>query len=59
MHFRIGDYKYLTDYHPIIGNQYYINSINYMIEKLHNDELNLLFFLKKKIKDIIIKKKNH
>lgn len=58
IHFRIGDYKHLTDYHPIIGNQYYINSINYMIEKLHNDELNLLFFFEKENKkDIIIKKK--
>lgn len=28
MHFRIGDYKFLQNCHPILGVDYYINSIN-------------------------------
>ena len=28
MHFRLGDYKYLQNCHPILGVEYYINSIN-------------------------------
>ena len=28
MHFRIGDYKFLQNCHPILGVEYYINSIN-------------------------------
>ena len=32
MHFRLGDYKYLQNVHPLIDNQYYINSLNYIIK---------------------------
>jgi len=28
MHFRIGDYKYLQDYHPVLPISYYINALN-------------------------------
>lgn len=40
MHFRIGDYKYLQNCHPILGVEYYINSINSIksiLNGLHTD----------------------
>jgi len=40
MHFRIGDYKFLQNCHPILGVEYYINSINSIksiLNSLHTD----------------------
>jgi len=40
MHFRIGDYKFLQNCHPILGVEYYINSINSIksiLNRLHTD----------------------
>ena len=40
MHFRIGDYKFLQNCHPILGVEYYINSINSIksiLNGLHTD----------------------
>ncbi len=33
MHFRLGDYKRFTDVHPIMSSDYYINSLQYIMEK--------------------------
>jgi hypothetical protein len=33
IHFRIGDYKYKQDCHPILPIEYYINSLNFIKEK--------------------------
>jgi hypothetical protein len=30
MHFRLGDYKSNTDYHPIVGLSYYINCLKFL-----------------------------
>jgi len=32
-HFRMGDYKNLQNCHPILGEDYYINSINFILSK--------------------------
>ena len=32
MHFRLGDYKKLQDYHPILPNEYYINALNLVLK---------------------------
>jgi hypothetical protein len=37
VHFRIGDYKYLQNCHPILSTEYYINSIKFIL-----NEMNLL-----------------
>ena len=44
MHFRIGDYKNIQDSHPVLSNQYYINSLNNLIESLGTDKLDILIF---------------
>ena len=34
MHFRLGDYKNKQDYHPIMTDEYYKNSLQYIVDKL-------------------------
>ena len=33
MHFRLGDYKKLQDYHPILTSDYYINALNLVLKE--------------------------
>jgi hypothetical protein len=46
LHFRIGDYVKNQAMHPILGNEYYINSLNYLKSRLSDLEENyyLLIF---------------
>lgn len=43
MHFRIGDYKNESQYHPIATYKYYENSLNYIQSKSSN-KFNIIFF---------------
>jgi hypothetical protein len=36
LHFRLGDYKKLQEFHPILSEKYYINSISYILSKQTN-----------------------
>ena len=31
MHFRLGDYKFKQEFHPILKKDYYINALNYIL----------------------------
>jgi hypothetical protein len=45
LHFRLGDYKKLQDFHPILSEKYYINCISYILSKQTNKNLkNVLYF---------------
>lgn len=44
MHFRLGDYKNLQDYHPIMRYEYYENSLQYILTKLSVSDLNVIYF---------------
>ena len=63
LHFRIGDYKNIQDSHPVLCNQYYINSLDAIIKKMNLDTLNVLVFFEEvddkqiDIKIKILKKK--
>lgn len=48
MHFRIDDYINLQDYHPILNLSYYINSLEYLIDKLDKDNFKVLYFCQDK-----------
>ena len=37
VHFRMGDYKNLQNCHPILGDEYYINSIKFILNKLQKN----------------------
>jgi hypothetical protein len=43
MHFRLGDYKKLQDYHPLATYDYYKNSLNFIKEKTI-EPYNILYF---------------
>jgi len=47
MHFRLGDYKMLPDYHPIMTYKYYFNCIKHIISTTNNSELHILYFCEK------------
>lgn len=55
IHFRLGDYKYLQNHHPLLTNQYYINALN-QIEDIEN--FNILVFCEKEDYDLIEKRMN-
>jgi hypothetical protein len=44
IHFRLGDYHKYPDIHPIASNNYYINSISYILEQQHIRSENILYF---------------
>tara|TARA_B110000208_G_scaffold189178_1_gene250209 strand:- start:6459 stop:7286 length:828 start_codon:yes stop_codon:yes gene_type:complete len=53
LHFRIGDYAKLQHYHPLMTPEYYINSINYIIEKTTKEDWKILVFCEKDDIDIV------
>lgn len=44
LHFRIGDYKGLPDYHPILNINYYIKAIETLIKETKKEDWILLYF---------------
>lgn len=61
LHFRLGDYKQFPDIHPILNENYYINSINYISNNsnVNNSNLKILYFCElndiEEVKSIIVK----
>jgi hypothetical protein len=48
LHFRIGDYKQLQDFHPIMKIEYYLKSLQKICEKTNQDTWNILYFCEEK-----------
>jgi len=44
MHFRIGDYKKIQDFHPLATYEYYERSLQYFNSVHSNKEFNILYF---------------
>ena len=44
MHFRLGDYKHLGHTHPIMGVNYYINSLTYILSKTTSQKYKVIYF---------------
>ena len=53
MHFRLGDYKLLQEYHPIMTYTYYFNSIQHIISTTNHSELHILYFCEKEDNAIV------
>jgi hypothetical protein len=43
MHFRLGDYKKIPDYHPIMSAEYYKNALQYIVKQIDYTP-NVLYF---------------
>ena len=48
IHFRIGDYKHNTKAHPILTVNYYIKSLQHIVEKTNKDDWIIVYFFEKK-----------
>ena len=44
IHFRIGDYKKVQYYHPILNINYYINSLDFIIKKIRVKNIHVICF---------------
>lgn len=44
LHFRVGDYKNLTEHHPLMPAQYYINALQYIITSTDRSNWQILYF---------------
>jgi hypothetical protein len=51
VHFRLGDYKNLQDYHPILTYEYYNKALKYLIKP--NEIYNVLYFCEELDKDLV------
>ena len=51
MHFRIGDYKDIQNYHPLLPYQYYENAITKLNHTISN--ITILYFCEKKDNDTV------
>ena len=47
MHFRLGDYKNLQQYHPIMNYNYYKKSLDIIIKDININIINILYFCEK------------
>lgn len=61
LHFRLGDYKDKQDYHPILNDEYYVNSLNYIMENSFNkssrrENITILYFCEKEDNNLITKR---
>lgn len=64
IHFRLGDYKNLQDYHPIMKPEYYQNSLNIVLENIYDEKqnnnckniqsINLLYFCEKEDNQYVV-----
>jgi len=59
MHFRLGDYKNLTYYHPVLGYEYYEKAMDYIMNNIETsisvDNINVLYFCEKDDNDDVNK----
>lgn len=57
IHFRIGDYYYLQNYHPILSVNYYANALNKINNIIDNniEKYNILYFCQKCDNEIVKK----
>ena len=54
MHFRLGDYKAIQHYHPIMNDKYYIDALTAILDK--NQEYNILYFCESEDNEEIMKR---
>lgn len=54
MHFRIGDYKKIQDFHPIMTKEYYLTSLNAIKHKYNNNFTVIYFCENNDLDDVMI-----
>jgi len=51
IHFRLGDYKEIQDFHPILTYEYYYKALKYLVK--NNENYNVLYFCEQPDKDVV------
>ena len=59
LHFRLGDYKKIQEYHPILNDEYYIKSLNHMIENISDKNITILYFCEKEDNELVSSRMNN
>jgi hypothetical protein len=56
MHFRLGDYKKFSDFHPIVTYDYYERAMNYIKDKIPDKIFTIMYFCEDEdIEDVSLK----
>jgi len=56
LHFRLGDYLFLQNSHPILPYSYYYNSLKYLLDNINSEEkINVLYFCEEENINIVKK----
>lgn len=55
LHFRIGDYVNLQDFHPILTLNYYRKSLDYILSFLPSNKIRVLYFCEKVDNEVVVK----
>ena len=53
MHFRLGDYKYKQQYHPVMPPDYYQRALNHLLSKLSTPHIRVLYFCEAEDNDYV------
>jgi hypothetical protein len=59
LHFRLGDYKHIQECHPILNDEYYIKSLNHMVENISDKNITILYFCEKEDNELVSKRMNN
>ena len=54
MHFRLGDYKKVSDFHPISTYEYYERSLQYIHDKNPTQKFTVLYFCEEEDDEIVL-----
>jgi len=44
LHFRLGDYKHLQQYHPLMPIDYYFNALKFITSQIHTEFVTIIYF---------------
>jgi hypothetical protein len=55
MHFRVGDYKYLGHFHPIMNVFYYKQALNHIISETNESNQKVIYFCEKEDNEEVLK----
>jgi len=55
MHFRLGDYKQLPNYHPVLPIEYYRKSLEYILLKIPTTKIKVLYCCEVEDNEIVLK----
>lgn len=53
MHFRLGDYKQLQEYHYVLPYDYYKRCLQYMVEHIDSSDFRILYFCEEEDNDFV------